>query len=202
MRALGRRHDPFGMEGLVCGHQGAAVLSWASGHAVRDNRAVILRCTRKLLDVIRPGQLADAPADGDDWYANLLRIDGRKCLLLTHAGTLFTIFEPGVRAAGLRDTGRLVTRLITRELEREGLPAGTFGDPDPASVIVAKTASRIVLGCMNDMAFMCEHEAGRAGGLARLDAGDLNHGLRRNILSARDYQRPIDLTIQRAEASP
>ena len=59
---------------------------------------VIVRCTRKLLDVIRPGQLADAPADGDDWYANLLRIDGRKCLLLTHADTLFTIFEPGVRA--------------------------------------------------------------------------------------------------------
>jgi hypothetical protein len=108
---------------------------------------VILRCTRKLLDVIRPGQLADAPADGDDWYANLLRIGGRKCLLLTHAGTLFTIFEPDVRAAGLRDTGRLITGLITRELEREGLPAGAFGDPDPASVLVAKTADRVILGC-------------------------------------------------------
>jgi hypothetical protein len=50
------------------------------------------------------------------------------------------------------------------------------------------------------MVFMCQHEDGRAGGLARLDAGDLNHALRRNILSARDYQRPIDLTARRAEA--
>jgi hypothetical protein len=162
---------------------------------------VILRCTRKLLDVIRPGQLADAPADGDDWYANLLRIDGRKCLLLTHADTLFTIFEPDVRASGLRDTGRLVTGLIARELEREGLPAHTFGDLDPASVLLAKTASRVILGCMNDMAFTCEHGADRTGGLARLDVGDLNHALRRNILSARDYQRPIELTTRRAEAS-
>jgi hypothetical protein len=133
---------------------------------------VILRCTRKLLDVIRPGQLADAPADGDDWYANRLR-----------------------------DTGRLVTGLITRELEREGLPAGTFGGLDPASVLLAKTASRVILGCMNDMAFMCEHGADRAGGLASLDVGDLNHGLRRNILSARDYQQPIELTARQAEAS-
>ena len=56
-------------------------------------------------------------------------IEARTCLLATHADTLFTIFEPDVRAAGLRDTGRLVTRLITGELAREGLPAGTFGRP-------------------------------------------------------------------------
>jgi hypothetical protein len=68
-------------------------------------------------------------------------------------------------------------------------------------VLLTKTASRVILGCMNDMAFMCEHGAGRAGGPARLDAGDLDYGLRRNILSARDYQRPIDLTARQAEAS-
>jgi uncharacterized protein DUF6933 len=33
--------------------------------------------------------LVDAPADDDDWYANLLWLDRRKCLLITHAGTLF-----------------------------------------------------------------------------------------------------------------
>jgi hypothetical protein len=75
----------------------------------RDNRAVVVRCTRKPPDVIRLGQLADSPADADDWYANLLRIGGCTCLLLTCTGILFTIFEPGVRAAQLRDTGRLAT---------------------------------------------------------------------------------------------
>jgi hypothetical protein len=47
-----------------------------------------LRCTKKLLAVIKPGELAAEAPDGEDWYANLLWFDGRKCLLLTHAATL------------------------------------------------------------------------------------------------------------------
>ena len=74
---------------------------------------MILRCTKKLLAVIRPRQLINCLPDGEDWYANLLWLSGRKCLLLTHAATLFTVLEADVRAADLRDPGRLVTRLIT-----------------------------------------------------------------------------------------
>jgi hypothetical protein len=162
---------------------------------------VILRCTKKLLDVIKPGPLVGEPANDEDWYGNLLWIDGRNCLLLTHAGTLFTIFEPDVRAAELRDTGLLVTGLIGRELAREGLGPGTFGALDAASVVLDKTASRTVLGCMNDMAFLCEHAVDLAGGLARADVGEINQRLRRNILSARGYQQPIELTMRRVETA-
>jgi hypothetical protein len=162
---------------------------------------VILRCTKKLLTVIRPQQLADCPPDGEDWYANLLWLSGRKCLLLTHAVTLFTVFEADVRAADLRDPGRLVTGLISRELLREGLPADTFGSPAPASVVLAKTADRSILGCMNDMALMCETVATRSGGLATTDVAGLNQALRRNINSARGYQPPIELTTQRLRAT-
>jgi hypothetical protein len=160
---------------------------------------VILRCTRKLLDVVKPAALAGEPASDEDWYANLLQTGGRTCLLLTHADTLFTIFEPDVRAAGLRDTGRLVTALIGRELVREGLGPKTFSDLDPASVVPGKTANRTVLGCMNDMAFSCEHAIDLAGGLANADISAINQRLRRNILSARDYQKPIELTMRRVE---
>jgi len=158
---------------------------------------VILRCTKKLLTVIRPRQLIDRPPEGEDWYANLLWLSGRKCLLLTHAATLFTVLEADVRAADLRDPGRLVTGLISRELLREQLPADTFGHLDPAGVSLAKTADRSVLGCMNDMAFMCETVTTRSCGLATTDIADLNQALRRNINSARGYQPPIELTAQR-----
>ena len=78
---------------------------------------MILRCTKKLVTVIGLPVTDPAPVpDGEDWYANLLWFDRRKCLLLTHSATLFTIFEPEVTAAGLRVTDRLVTRLIEREL--------------------------------------------------------------------------------------
>ena len=158
---------------------------------------MILRCTKKLLTVIRPRQLIDCTPDGEDWYANLLWLSGRKCLLLTHVATLFTIFESDVRAPELRAPGRLVTGLIGRELRREQLPADTFGSPDPASILLAKTADRSVLGCMNDMAFMCEAVTTRSGGLAATDVADLNQALRRNINSARGYQLPIELIAKR-----
>jgi hypothetical protein len=162
---------------------------------------VILRCTKKLLNLIGPQPLADPPPDSEDWYANLLRLSGRNCLLLTHVATLFTVFESDVRAAGFSDPGRLAIKLIGRELLNEGLPADTFGILTPASVALAKTADRSVLGCMNDMAFMCEAVITRSGGLAATDTAGLNRALRRNINSARGYQQPIELTAQRLRAA-
>jgi hypothetical protein len=106
------------------------------------------------------------------------------------------MFEADVRAAGLRDTHRLVTRLIGRELAREGLPATTFGALEEQGLIVARTADRSVLGCMNDMAMLCEHAIATSGGLRQADLADLNRALRRNINSARGYKRPIDLARQ------
>jgi uncharacterized protein DUF6933 len=60
------------------------------------DRWVILRCTRKLLAVIGPALVpGPAPAPSpEDWYANLLWRDRRKCLLLTHSATLFRSSRP------------------------------------------------------------------------------------------------------------
>ncbi len=85
------------------------------------DHGVILRCTRKLLRLLGTQQAAD-PGPAPDAEANVLRHDRRKCPLLTHAGTLFTVFEADVRAAELRDTYGLVTGLIGRELAREACP--------------------------------------------------------------------------------
>jgi hypothetical protein len=137
---------------------------------------VILRCTKKLVDVVGPKRIAEpAPApDVEDWYGNLLWFERRKCLLLTHAGTLFTIFEPNITAADLRSTHRLVVGLIERELGSEDLPPGAFGDLASEDLLIAKTADCSVVGCMLDMAFLCKVVIGRSGGLAAVDVADLN----------------------------
>ncbi|MGE5289774.1 MAG: DUF6933 domain-containing protein [Micromonosporaceae bacterium] len=164
---------------------------------------MILRCTRKLLRLLATEPVADPePVPGaEDWYGNLLWLDRRKCLLLTHAGTLFSVFQADVHAADLRDTHRLVTGLIARELAREGLPPATFGPLDRQKLIVARTADRSVLGCMNDMAVLCEHAIARSGGLRQADLAGLNRALRRNINSARGYTPPIELAAQRLRAN-
>ena len=155
---------------------------------------MILRCTRRLLDVLGPGCIASpAPQpDPEDFYANLVSIERRKCLLLTHAATLLSVFVPDVRAPELRATKHLVTRLITGALVAEDLPVDTFGDLSREEVVVAKTADRRVLGCMNDLAFLCEETAARSGGLRHLDVAALNASMHRLIHSTSGYIPPID----------
>jgi len=160
---------------------------------------VVLRCTKKLLSVIGTVLISEAAPDVEDWYANLLWFDRRKCLLLTHVSTLFTIFEADVSASDLRSTGSFISTLIMRELLSDGLPPDIFG-PGSGEVVYAKTADRSVLGCMNDMAYMCEAAIAKSGSLRNTDLVALNRHLRRNINSARNYERPIDLTIRRLGA--
>jgi uncharacterized protein DUF6933 len=52
---------------------------------------MLLRCATKMLALlgVRPAALVEAAPTCVDWYLNLLWIERRKCLLLTHAGTLF-----------------------------------------------------------------------------------------------------------------
>ena len=75
---------------------------------------MILRCTAKALDLIgaRAAALDSTPPSDDDWYLNLIWIDRRKCLLLTHAGTLFPIFVADIRKGDLRPLGPYVVGLI------------------------------------------------------------------------------------------
>jgi hypothetical protein len=171
---------------------------WSGRRQREYDRWVVLRCTKRLLAIIGPALAAGpAPAPSpEDWYANLPWFGRRKCLLLTHSATLFSVFEADVRAADLRATHSLLTRLIGRELVRENLPPATFPIGEPDEFTIAKTADRSVLGCMSGMAFLCEMTIGDSGGLARTDLPALNHALRRNINSARSYQHPIDLAVQ------
>lgn len=84
----------------------------------------MLRCTARLLKVADPSHpdAAAVPPGEDDWYVNPLWVDGHKCLLATHASTLFSIVIPDVRVGQLRDPGRLIVPRIVDELAVEAFP--------------------------------------------------------------------------------
>ena len=165
---------------------------------------LVLRCTAKLQKLVGRPELPTAPppASDDDWYANLLWIDGRKCLLVTHAGTLFSIFAPDVRAGDLRPLGTFVVPRIHDQLAAEGLSPDALGVIDPSDARIAKTADRGVLGCMNDLALTCNYAVADAGGLAQLDLVGLHRRLQRNITSARRYVHSVDLVAERQGNRP
>lgn len=156
---------------------------------------MVIRCTRKVLDQLPPDTpLAEPPADDGDWYLNLLWIERRKCLLLVHAGTLFSVFRPAIRKADLRDLPGLVAAMISPELAREGLPHHTYGPLPPPAVVIAKTASRHTLGHVNEIAFHLQHVIARDGGLEHTDLDEVHHHLHRDLHNRHGtYIRPIDL---------
>lgn len=143
----------------------------------------------------RPLDLVTIEPSDKDWYANLLWLDGRKCLLLAHAGTLFSVFVPDIRKSDLVRVGASVVRFIHQELEAEGFPLDRLGALDSRSVALAKTESRTVLGYLNEMARFCEYAVEDAGSLARCDARELNRELRRELHLSRQppgYIVPIE----------
>lgn len=161
---------------------------------------MILRCTAKMLTLLGagPAALVAAPPSADDWYLNLLWIDRRKCLLLTHAGTLFPVFVVDVRKADITPIGPYVVGLVEEHLRSEGLAPDTLGLLDPDDVDLAKTASRSVLGVMNETAVHARYRAAAMGGIARSDTVFLNRFLRRTLHNrAGEYVTPLDLVAQR-----
>jgi hypothetical protein len=140
--------------------------------------------------------LSELPPSDDDWYLNLVWIERQKCLLLTHAGTLFSVFRAGVHVADLRPLGGYLVEAIQTELRAEGLPAHAFSALDPDTLQLAKTASRSTLGFMTEMAFELEWIIADNGDLRRSDVNELNHALRRMLWNRGDYVRPIELVKQ------
>lgn len=159
---------------------------------------MIVRCTSRLLKLLAPVELAEVPSAPDDWYGNLLWIDRRKCLLIVHADTLFPVFVADVRKPQLVKFGSYVSDAVATALADEGLPSDCLGLLDPTKVLIARTASRSVLGFMNDMAATSEHLAASAGGLRHVDVDDLNAFLRRTPYNRGGYIRPIEAVRQRA----
>ncbi|MGH3503299.1 MAG: DUF6933 domain-containing protein [Nocardioidaceae bacterium] len=153
----------------------------------------MVRCTGKVLALLREPTQPIGTASGEDWYVNLVWVERRKCLLLTHAGTLFSQFVADVTVADLRPIGPFAASAIRSALRSEGLPVDTFGDLTTGKVAVAKTADRRILGSMNDLASIAMHLIALAGGLARCDLDAVNHDLHRTINSLTGYTPPIEL---------
>ena len=164
---------------------------------------MLLRCTTRLLKLMggRAGALVAAEPGGDDWYANVLVLVGCKCLLLVHADTLFAVLDADVRVAQLDDLGLYVARLVVDALASEGLAGTALGPTDPSTVRVAKTASRSVLGHMNEMTFEAEHLIARDRGLRDADLEAVNRRLRRGLRGRNgEYVVPIELAAARSAA--
>ncbi len=158
---------------------------------------MIVRCTTKARVLLDVQQLDNPEPSDNDWYLNLLWFDRRKCLLLAHVGTLFPVFVADLRKADLTPLDQWLANVVRRELNAENLPDSVLGELVPP-VVVAKTASRQMLGHMNEMVWSVECAIADASGLARCDIAELNREQRRMLHNRSGrYIRPLDLVAER-----
>ena len=162
---------------------------------------MILRCTARLMKLLagRGGLPVEAPPGVDDWYGHLFVVERRKCLVLVHADTLFSVIDTDVRVAQLDDLGIYLATRIIDALASEGLPGGTLGPTDPSKLQVAKTASRSVLGHINEIILDAQYAIEDAGGLQHANLHVINHEIRTR-LRGRDgnYVIPLELATERS----
>ena len=160
----------------------------------------IIHCTRKLINELEasPGRsITPEHSSGflGPWHSNLIRIERRKCLLLTNDRTLYSFLVPGVKKKDLSNFQELFVLHLKMNLGKEG-----FGPEDInkaleeySEIEIEKTASRSVLGSTNDLAYQVDFLVSRAGGLEKADMLIVNMMLNRIPMGAIKYPYAIEI---------
>ena len=153
-------------------------------------RMFTLRCTRKLLRRIgaTPSSATMAPSTVlGDWTANLLYLRPQRLVLAMSERSLLCVVVPASPGSEL---GSRVRAAVAELLLSIGVPGKSVAEECVAmeSMAIGTTASRAVLGCMNDAVVQLgAYPVGRQGGPSLSDAALHLAG---NIYSLSDYQKP------------
>ena len=156
----------------------------------------LIRCTTKLLKELKQDSFDNVEplkSIAGGWHANLLRIERRKCALVTNDKTLYTIFIPGLKKADFNDFGEVFRQHLFKNLLYEGLAQAKIEAvlDELVTILFARTNNRSVLGSMNDQKFQLEFFIASHGGLDKLPLYELNKKLNRIPFSAIGGSCPI-----------
>ena len=149
-----------------------------------------LRCTRKLLrriDETPSSEVVSPTTVLGDWYANLLYLRPQQLVLAMSERTLLCVLVPAAPAATVAERLRLEVGGLLRDI---GVPEVKVEAELAAMehVAIGATASRAVLGCMNDAVYQLG--AYPRGGRGELDLRAAALHLAQNIYSLTRYQTP------------
>jgi hypothetical protein len=159
----------------------------------------IIHCTKKLLKeldvpLVEPDKIPSNPEGLGNWYANLLRIDRRKCVIFTNEKTLYTILIPKVLKINLRNIEEEFLIHLSYNLENEGFRLEVINKVllEYQQIGFARTVSKSVLGSMNDFVYHYKFQTMREGGADNIRILPLNQMINRIPMRALKYEYPIE----------
>jgi hypothetical protein len=159
---------------------------------------MLFRCTAAMRTMLglKDNDLAEESADASptEWYCHQVTIDRRKCVLFTHAVTLYSFMAPGVRKDDLRNFTaffqfNLLANLVLQGFSSAQIAAFPMTDP----IAFAKTNNRSILGSMNDFINACRLFVELDGGVVNTDFGEVNRRLSTTLMSGIGMNHPVDL---------
>jgi hypothetical protein len=161
----------------------------------------LLYCTQKLLKELGKPPLQNPDNEPNkeslgNWYANLLRIDKRKCILFTNEKTLYSFLIPKVKKENLKNIIDEFLFNLNMNLQAEGFPLEVIHRvmQEYPDIGFAKTASRHVLGSMNELAFQYENLiVNFTEGIENIRILGVNKDINRTIMRGIKYLHPIEM---------
>jgi hypothetical protein len=159
----------------------------------------IIHCTQKLLKeldvpLVEPDEIRQPTEGLGNWYANLIGIDRRRCLLFTNEKTLYTFLIPKVLKDNLKNIEDEFLTHLTYNLQNEGFGLEVISiQQEYKEIGFAKTSNKRVLGSLNEFAFEYEFMIMRKEGLENVNILEINRQINRTIKVAIRYQRPIEV---------
>ena len=141
------------------------------------------------------------------WHGNLLTINRRKALLLTHTESLYSIFIYGVTKKEMPELPGRIRERLKRQLMRDDFNIAEIEEilnySDHFSFF--KSYNKSVIGVMNNMALMINNKIMQTG---KVDEYAISNMLNNTPFKANQFNLPIDTfkesayemaTIRRAE---
>jgi hypothetical protein len=157
----------------------------------------IIHCTQKLLKelavpLVNPAVYPESTEGLGNWYANLFRIERRKCVLFTNEKTFYSFVVLKVLKKDLNNIKEVFLNHLVSNFRFEEFPPEMVNREEYRDIGFAKTASRSILGSMNELRFQFEYDIYREGGIDNINQLEANHQLNRNIMGALKYGCPVD----------
>lgn len=122
---------------------------------------ITLRCTRRVLDLLNDPiteHLSDPTPALGEWYVNLIPVEHLPVYIFVNSTTLLTILLPARKIYSLIPA---LPQRVSRLLHRLGVPERLVEEETTQMLEaqIAKTASRSVLGSMNDLTVQVQYTA-------------------------------------------
>jgi hypothetical protein len=157
-----------------------------------------IHCTQKLLKELKQPVVEMPAFPSESWHANLLIIDRRKCVLVTHNKTLYSVFMPAYRQPQFKQFPHLFQQTLFKSLRVDGFiqPQIEYWLDQMRDIQFSKTNNRSVLGSMNEFTASIQLHTSANGGLMKTDMNALHQYLNSIIMRPIHYQNGLSAMRQ------